>query len=35
MKAINILGQEEGDEENANAHAPLDNPCHTTFQTAE
>jgi hypothetical protein len=32
MKTIDILGPEEGNEENANTQAPHDNPCHTTYE---
>jgi hypothetical protein len=35
MKAIDILGPEEGDEEDANTPAPHDNPCHTTYEADE
>jgi hypothetical protein len=35
MKAIDILGPEEDDEENTNTKAPHDNPCHTTYEGAE
>jgi hypothetical protein len=35
MKAIDILGAEEGDEEKANTKAPHDNPCHTTYGADE
>jgi hypothetical protein len=35
MKAIDILGPEKGDEENANTLAPHDSPCHTTYEAVE
>jgi hypothetical protein len=35
MKAIDILGPEKGDEENANTLAPHDSPCHTTYEVVE
>jgi hypothetical protein len=30
-KAIDILGPQEGGEENSNAQTPHDNPCYTTY----